>query len=162
MSEGSGTDFVVVAYRDDGVWRVAPLPSRAADDLSSLVAALRQLAIESDALGFVSVDDEFFVAARVRGDKARLLLSDVGAATEWLLAREVLDALELPEPDEDDLEEVRPAGDMALFADLGLSADDVSFLCRDAELYPDEMLGTIAERLGFGAQFDLVVGTPPR
>jgi hypothetical protein len=56
---------------------------------------------DTGALGFVSVDDDFFVIARVMGPSVRLLLSDVTAATEWELASGVIDLLDLPEPDDD-------------------------------------------------------------
>ena len=35
---------------------------------------------------------------------------------------------------------------------------DMGALLDDFELYPDEMLGDIARRLGFGALFDEAVG----
>jgi putative tRNA adenosine deaminase-associated protein len=78
-------------------------------------------------------------------------MSDVTAATQWPLARDVIDELHLPVPDEDD-EEV-PAGDLSIVADLGMSAMDLGALCDDIDLYPDEMLGEIADKLGFGPQF---------
>ena len=61
----------------------------------------------------VSVADDFFIAVRVFGDDERILLSDVTAAEDWPLAREVLERLELPLPDEDDLDTMQPAGDLA-------------------------------------------------
>ena len=38
--------------------------------------------------------------------------------------------------------------------DLGLAAMELGALCDDLDLYPDELLGDIANRLGFGRQFD--------
>ena len=37
---------------------------------------------------------------------------------------------------------------------------DMGALLDDLDLYPDEMLGDIAARVGFGAEFDEVVGVP--
>jgi hypothetical protein len=34
-----------------------------------------------------------------------------------------------------------------------MSAMDLGALCDDIDLYPDEMLGEIADKLGFGPQF---------
>jgi putative tRNA adenosine deaminase-associated protein len=101
----------------------------------------------------VSVDEDFFLLIRVTGNQVRLLLSDVGAATESPLAVAVLDHLELPHPDDDD-DQIQPAGDLALVADLGLPAMELGALCDDLDLYPDEVLGDIARRLGFGREFE--------
>jgi putative tRNA adenosine deaminase-associated protein len=67
----SGVDFAVVAYREEGEWQVAPLPPRAGTDLEVLVHALRQWPGDAGALGMVSVDEDFFVLARVQGDSVR-------------------------------------------------------------------------------------------
>jgi putative tRNA adenosine deaminase-associated protein len=154
MTEESRTavDFAVVAYLEEGCWRAASLASTATRDLDTLVRTLRQQPSDRGALGLVSVDDDFFVIVRVDGGDVRCLLSDVTAATEWPLARAVLDELALPLPDDDD-ERIQPAGDLAIVADLGMAAMEMGALCDDFELYPDEMLATIAERLGCGAAF---------
>ena len=146
-------DFAIAAYRDEGEWTVTPLPPRAATELDVLTHALAQLPSDVGTLGMVSVDEEFFVLARVSGSHVRLLLSDVGAATESPLALAVVERLELPPPDDDD-DQIQPAGDLAILADLGLSAMDLGALCDDLDLYPDEMLGDIARRLGFGREFE--------
>src|SRR5688500_15802571 len=98
MPDGEGIDFVIAARRVEGVWQVSPLATRA--DLSGMISALRLLPADDDALAFVSVDEDFFVLLRVRGANVRMLLSDATAADEWLLAREVLDALDSSLPDE--------------------------------------------------------------
>lgn len=108
-------------------------------------------------MGLVSIDDDFFVLARVEGQDLRCLLSDVTAATEWPLAREVLDELELPLPEGEEEDRPQPAGDLGIVADLGMGAMDMGVLCDDLELYPDDMLTEIAERLGFGPAFRRVV-----
>ena len=115
MADNSSVDFAVVAYRDEGVWQVQPLPPGSADDIETLVDALRPWPSDTGALGFVSVDDDFFVIARVMGPSVRLLLSDVTAATEWELASGVIDLLDLPEPDDEDLYPEELLGDVARF-----------------------------------------------
>lgn len=158
MAEDDSTDFAVAAYRDDGVWQVAPLPRRAGEDLCALLATLRQLPGDLGSIAMVSVQDDFFVAARMVGADARLVLSDASAATEWQLAREVLDSLDAAGggegDDAEDSERAEAAGDLDLFADLGLGARELEDLCDDLDLYPDEACGEIAARLGFGPQFD--------
>jgi len=158
MAEGrpdsTTTDFAVAAYREDGRWVVATLPPSAADGLGPLVHALRQQPAEGGTIGLVSVAEDFFVVVRVLGDEELILLSDVTAADEWLLAREVLDRLELPMPEGDELDQVQPAGDLTAFADLGLPPMEIAMICEDPDLYPDEMLSSIASRLGFGEEFE--------
>lgn len=151
----SAVDFAVVAYREDGEWQVESLPARVGTDIEALVDTLRPLPSDVGSIGFVSVDEDFFVIARVRGREARFLLSDVTAATEWPLASGVVDLLDLPEPDDE--EDRQPAGDLGLLGDLGVSAMDLGVTCDDPDVYPDEALSDIARRLGFGAQFDAVV-----
>jgi putative tRNA adenosine deaminase-associated protein len=149
-------DFAVAAYREDGDWTVSSLPPRAATELDVLVHALGQLPSDVGTIGMVSVDEDFFVLARVSAGHVRLLLSDVGAATESPLAMSVIDRLDLPPPDDDD-DQIQPAGDLSILADLGVSAMELGAMCDDPELYPDELLGDIAERLGFGHDFDELV-----
>jgi hypothetical protein len=127
-------DFAVAAYTEDGVWTVTPLVLRGEPDLSTLVSALRRYPGEAGVLGMISVDEDFFILLRVVGGRARLLISDVTAATEWPLARQVVDELDIP-------------------ADLGMTAMDLGALCDDVDLYPEEMLEEIADTLGFGNQF---------
>ncbi|HEY6740456.1 MAG TPA: tRNA adenosine deaminase-associated protein [Actinopolymorphaceae bacterium] len=154
--ENRAVDFAVVAYLEEGIWRVATLPPRSARDLSPLIRALRQAPADAFALGMVSVDDDFFVLVRVEGKRTRCLISDATAATEWPLAREVIDFLELPVPDDDD--QVQPGGDLSIVDDLGMDAREMGALCDDPDLYPDEMLTDIAARLGFGPAFRRVAG----
>jgi putative tRNA adenosine deaminase-associated protein len=150
-------DFALVAYREEGAWQVEELDVDIAADLDDLTVELRRYPGEGGALGLVSVDEDFFVLVRVLGASTRLLLSDVSAATQWPLARSVVDHLELPLPDEEDEE---PAGDLGIVTDLGLGARDMGAMLDDVDLYPDEMLGDIAVRLGFGGQYDELVGVP--
>lgn len=157
MPEETLVDFAVVAYREDGQWQVGSLPPRAAEDLEAFLHALRQQPTEGVALGMCSYGDDFFLAVRPHGDRVRLLLSDATAAGEWPIAQQALDLLDEAGPEYDDFEHVQPAGDLTIFADLGMSAMELSAVCSDLELYPDEMLAQIAARIGFGPQFDQAV-----
>lgn len=152
MADTGATDFAVVVYREDDRWEASVLPPRVGEDLDTLVDAVRRQSVGGGAIGLVSVEDDFFVAVRVRGQEVTLLLSDVTAADESPLAGEVLEALDLPMPDADD-DRVQPAGDLTIFSDLGLKAMELGALCDDLDLYPDQMLGSIAARLGFGDIF---------
>lgn len=144
-------DFAVVVFREDGHWQVGALPHRAAERLESLVAAVRQQPSEGPVFALTSYGDDFFLAVRPEADDVRLLLSDATAAHEWPIAAEVIEALDEPLPDEDDEPEL--AGDLDIFADLGMSSMELTAVCADIEQYPDEMLGQVAARIGFGPQF---------
>jgi putative tRNA adenosine deaminase-associated protein len=156
-------DFAVVVFREEETWAAAALPSSSVADLETLLRALRRQPTEGVRLGLVCVDDDFFVAVRLDSSEPRLLLSDVTAATEWPLARQLVETLGLPVPDDDeDVEQAQPAGDMTIFADLGMDGRELGALCDDLELYPDEMLASVASRLGFAEVYDGAVETALR
>ncbi|MDQ1624515.1 MAG: hypothetical protein QOJ49_13 [Actinomycetota bacterium] len=154
MAEETLVDFAVVAYREDGQWQVGSLPPRAAEDLHSFVHALRQQQSEGVSLGLCSYGDDFFLAVRPDGDDVRLLLSDISAGGDWPVAEQAMEMLDEPDQEDDD---VQPAGDLGIFADLGVSAMELAAICSDLELYPDEMLIQIATHIGFGQQFQQAV-----
>ena len=142
--------FAVVVYREDAGWEAGMLPARLMTDLDGLVAALRQQ--PGTALGFVDVADEFLVALRVGADgEAALLLSDGSAAVDWDLAASVLRRVE---PDAAPPEDVVPVGDLNLFGDLGLDAGELGEILGDLDAYADEMLHSIAGRVGFASALD--------
>ena len=153
--QADGIDFALAAYREEGIWTLAELAPDAVADIDSLAHALRRFPGDGGALGLVGVDEDFFVIARVAGANVRVLLSDVTAAEEWELADSIVEFLGLPDPEEDD--ESEPAGDLAIFADAGLSAMDLGILLDD-NLYPDEAISEIAAKLGFGSMFDKAIG----
>lgn len=155
--DDAAIDFAIAAVREESLWQVSTLPPRAGSDLESFLHALRQQPGEIGTIGFVSIAEDFFVAARVHGEEIRLLLSDVTCVPDWPLAAEVLKRLGLHEPEGVELEESTPAGDLEIFADLGLPSMELAMLCEDLDLYPDEQIGTIATRLGFGDQYESTV-----
>lgn len=159
-ANAEGIDFAVVAYREEGVWQVDEIAEDSIEDLDSLAAQLRRYPGDGGALGMLSIDEDFFLLVRVVGERTKVLLSDVAAALDWPIARSAIDFLDIPLPDAEDEDEQTPAGDPGIVADLGLGAMDMGLLLDDYELYPDEQLSDIADRLGFGAQFDEVVGVP--
>lgn len=147
---GKREGFAVVVYREDAGWEAGMLPTRLMVDLDGFIAALRQQ--PGTAIGFVDVADEFLVASRVRPDGApSLLLSDGSAAGDWDLAASVLRRID---PNAPPPEDVVPMGDLDIFADLGLDAGELGEILGDLDAYADEMLASIAGRLGFAGALD--------
>ena len=157
MPEDTLVDFALVAFREDGRWQTGSLPHRAAADMSALVAAVRQQPSEGVTLALCSYGDDFFLVLRPDGADIRLLVSDATAVGEWPIAREALELVDEQAPADEDPDDVEPAGDLDIFADLGMDSMELSAVCTDLELYPDEMLARIAARIGFGPEFDRAV-----
>ena len=150
MTDEGSSDFAVVVYREDDAWEAEVLPVALTESLDGPIHALRQQPSIGATIGLTSVGDDFFVALRVLGSQVSVFLSDLTASVDWLLAREVLDYLDIPVPDDEDLDQVFPAGDLSIFADLGIDEMELGAISGDLDLFPDEMLASIARRLGFG------------
>jgi putative tRNA adenosine deaminase-associated protein len=145
-------DFVLAAYREDGQPYVQSLGKDLANDLDELIVQLRRLPGDAGALGFVSLVEEVFVIARVRGQHVQVLLSDAAAASDWPIARDVVDYLG-EEPLEDDEEEGEPIGDLGILADLGLSDFDMGAIIDNLDLSSVDMLIEIADKIKLNPQF---------
>jgi putative tRNA adenosine deaminase-associated protein len=150
MTEVSSSDFSVVVYREDDAWETEVLPAAFTEHLDSFIHALRQQPSIGGTIGLAAVGDDFFVAIRLLGSQVSIFLSDLTAAVDWPLARQVLDYLDIPVPDDQDLDQVLPVGDLSIFADLGVDEMELGALAGDLDLFPDEVLASIARRLGFG------------
>jgi putative tRNA adenosine deaminase-associated protein len=151
-----GIDFALAAYREEGVWQVEEMVHETLVDLETLAHALRRFPGDHGAVGFVAIDEDFFLIVRVLGANTRVLLSDITAAAEWELAASAIEFLGLPAPEDDD--EQLPAGDLDLLSDLGMSAMDMGVLLDDFDLYPDETLSEVSRKIGFGKLFDDAAG----
>lgn len=145
--------FAIAAFRDAGQWRCEPLPPAVLDDLRALIAALRGQPPDGGPFVVADVDDEFFLIARQEGARISLLLSDLTASVEYSLAEQVLQRLGEEPPDDDELDEVWPIGDLDLFTDLGLPEDEMEQVLDDLDAYPDEMLETIIGRIGLSDSY---------
>lgn len=69
------------------------------------------------------------------------------------MARDALDHLDIGIPADEELDQVLPAGDLSILADLGVDEMELGALAGDLDLYPDEVLASISERLGFQQAF---------
>jgi len=150
MTDVTSADFSVVVYREDDAWEAELLPAALAENLAGLIQALRQQPSIGGTIGLAAVGDDFFVALRVIGSQVSVFLSDLTASVDWPLARQVLDYLDIPVPDDIDLDQVLPAGDLSIFADLGIDEMELGMLSGDLDMFPYEVLEIIARRIGFG------------
>ena len=144
------TDFAIIVYREEEQWEADVLPTAVTADMDGLLQALRRQPSIGGTIGFAGVGDDFFVAVRILGEDVSLFLSDLTAAVDYPLARQVLDALDIPVPSDDELDQVLPAGDLSIFADLGLDEMELGAISADLDLYPEDAVIGIAERLRFG------------
>jgi putative tRNA adenosine deaminase-associated protein len=139
-------DFAIEAWHEEGRWSIASLPDP--DDLTHIIDRLKKQQTNGGAVALIAIDDEFFLAIRVLGTHVKFFISDVTCAIDYEVAAEFLELADLDQPEEDD--EPLPAGDLDIFSDLGMHSMELSTLCDDADLFPDEQIEAIANRLGFG------------
>ncbi len=143
-------DFIMALYREDGIPVVTPLEVELANDLDDLIAHLQRLPGDNGASALVSISGEFFAAVRVRGRHVHVVLSDVYAAENWSLARDIVDFLGIEIPDDDDEDGL--VGDLDLFADQGLSEMELEAICAEWDEDSDTLALQIADEIHFGPQ----------
>ena len=142
-------DIAVAAWHENGRWTLAQLPN--AHDLAHIIDRLKSQQTNGGAIALIAIDEEFFMLVRVLGAHISMMLSDATCALDYEVAAEFVELADLPFPEEDD--EPIPTGHIDMLADLGMNHMEISALCDDAELFPDQQLDAIATRLGFGAEF---------
>jgi putative tRNA adenosine deaminase-associated protein len=134
-------DIAVAAWHEDGRWSLALLPD--AQDLPQIIERLKSQQTNGGALALLAI--------RVLGSHIKLFLSDITCAIDYEIAAEFIELCDLDMPEEDD--EPFPAGDLDIISDIGVHRMELSTLCDDPDLFPDEQLEAIASRLGFGEEF---------
>ncbi|WP_330233986.1 tRNA adenosine deaminase-associated protein [Nocardia sp. NBC_00508] len=158
--------FAVAVVREEGKWRCSPLSREALTDLSAAENELKALRSSGAVFGLLDIDDEFFIVLRPAPSGTRMLVSDATAAIDYDIAADVLEALnvDIPDIDPDELDDIEPweEGDLGVLADLGLPEPVLSVILAETDLYPDEQLGMIAQRLGFGGELSAVLDKLPR
>ena len=142
-------DIAVAAWHEDGRWSLAQLPD--AQDLPAIIERLKSQQTNGGALALLAIAKEFFIIIRVLGSHIKLFLSDISCALDYDIAAELIEICDLEMPEDDD--ETFPAGDLDIVSDLGVHRMELSTLCDDPDLFPDEQLEAIANRLGFGEEF---------
>ena len=146
-------DFGCIAWHEDGRWDASLLNSTR--DIGLIIDALKSQQTNGGAVALIAIEDEFVIIARVLGDQMRMMISDITYALDYEVAAELVEVLDLEFPEEED--ESQPGGDIDLLSDLGVGEMELLAILDDTELYPDEQLEAIANRLGFGEQFNQVI-----
>jgi putative tRNA adenosine deaminase-associated protein len=154
VADVNETDFAIIVYREEDQWEADALPTAVTGDLDAFVRTLRQQPSIAGTIGFAGVADDFFLIVRVFGEELSMFLSDLTAAVDYPLARQVLEALDIPVPADDELDQVLPAGDMSILADLGIDEMELGAMSADLDLYPEDAVIGVADRIGFGDAVD--------
>ncbi|WP_138734415.1 tRNA adenosine deaminase-associated protein [Modestobacter excelsi] len=159
--------FAVRVSRLEDRWQCELLAADADDELPALERALGAPGSAGWPGPFVVVVDSrlyFVVLRHGPGGMVRALISDA-TFQEWVLAAEVVErygiAVETGTTIDDAFDEDGqgwPGGDLDVFADAGMPAEELARLLDSDELWADEMVLRIAERLGFAAEL-LAVAT---
>lgn len=160
MSQDFPDGYAVTVERANGVWRVREFDDTF-EDLSTSINAVRNLRAEGAAFALLNVEEDYLVIVRPGPSQTRVLISDATMAVDDDFAADILDeaGAEIPDIDPDELDNVDAwaDGDFAIFADLGLSEEQMSILLDD-DADPADLAQTIADELGFGDELDDVVG----
>ncbi len=160
--------FAVRVARLEDRWQCQLLAADADDELPALERALGAPGSAGWPGPFVVVVDSrlyFVVLRHGPGGMVRALISDA-TFQEWVLAAEVVErygiAVETGTTIDDAFDEDGqgwPGGDLDVFADAGMPAEEVARLLDSDELWADEMVLRIAERLGFAAELLAAAGS---
>ncbi len=160
---GAGeSSWAVRVSRPGGRWRVELLAADAGDELPVLERALGEPGTEGWPPPFVLVVDSrlyFVVLRHGPGGMVRALISDA-TMQEWVLGAEVVERYGIAVDDDgafDDDETGWPGGDLDVFADDGLPADELRPIVTADDLWADEMVTRIAARLGFADELAAAV-----
>lgn len=150
------TGYALGVLQEGGEWTLTRLEDSALTSLDDAARQVRALRTEGASFGLVDVDHEFFVILRPGPSGMRLMLSDATAALDYDLAEDVLDELNVELPDLDDDEDADPwgEGDMAILEDLGLPSGVLEIIVSETDLYADEQLQSVAERMGFADELE--------
>ncbi|MGY1631472.1 tRNA adenosine deaminase-associated protein [Geodermatophilus sp. SYSU D01186] len=154
--------WAVRVSRPEGRWQVELLATDAGDELPVLERALGEPGAGGWPGPFVVVVDSrlyFVVLRHGPGGLVRALISDA-TMQEWILAAEVVERYGIAVDSDgafDDDETGWPGGDLDVFSDDGLPAEQLRTIVTADDLWADEMVAAIAARLGFADELAAAV-----
>jgi putative tRNA adenosine deaminase-associated protein len=156
--------FAVRVSRLEDRWQCQLLAADADEELPALERALGAPGSAGWPGPFVVVVDSrlyFVVLRHGPGGMVRALISDA-TFQEWVLAAEVVERYGIAVEGGDTIDSYDedgqgwPGGDLDVFADAGMPAEELARLLDSDELWADEMVLRIAERLGFADELRAV------
>ena len=149
--------FAVTVARAEGQWLVRSFNDDFEDPQTS-INAVRSLRSEGAAFALLCVEDAYFIAVRPAPGGVKMLISDATYGVDDDFAADFMDINdhEIPDVDPDEAEPFGE-GDFDIFADLGLSEDQVGYIIDNDEDWPSDMLLRIAGELGFGDELEDVI-----
>jgi putative tRNA adenosine deaminase-associated protein len=140
-------DYSAILWREEGIWNAVQVPAQQAIVLDDLLALCKQYPGEGGVYAAVGVADEFFILLRHDSRKTEVFISDGVALLDWDIAEDAADLIDL-EWEEEDLEEYEAVGDFNLLANFGLKAEDLSMICENPDLEPDQQISEVFKRIG--------------
>ena len=140
-------DYSAILWREEGIWNAIKVPARQAIVLDDLLDLCRQYPGEGGIYAAVGVSGEFFILLRSDPRKTEAFISDGIALLDWDIAEDAADLIDL-EWAEEDLEEYEAVGDLSILANFGLKAEDLSMICENPDLEPDQQISEIFKRIG--------------
>ena len=140
-------DYSAILWREDGVWSSIPVPAQHSIVLDDLLALCKQYPGEGGVYAAIGVGEEFFILLRNDNQKTEVVISDGAALLDWDIAEDAADLIEL-DWQEGDFEEFEAVGDLNLLSNFGLKAQDLSMICENPDLEPDQQISEIFKRIG--------------
>jgi putative tRNA adenosine deaminase-associated protein len=140
-------DYSAILWREEGIWNAIKVPARQAIVLDDLLDLCRQYPGEGGVYAVVGVSGEFFILLRSDPRKTEALISDGIALLDWDIAEDAADLIDL-QWQEDDLEDYEAIGDLNILANFGLKAEDLSMICENPDLEPDQQISEVFKRIG--------------
>jgi putative tRNA adenosine deaminase-associated protein len=140
-------DYSAILWREEGIWNAIKVPARQAIVLDDLLDLCRQYPGEGGVYAVVGVSGEFFILLRSDPRKTEALISDGIALLDWDIAEDAADLIDL-QWQEDDLEDYEAVGDLNILANFGLKAQDLSMICENPDLEPDQQISEVFKRIG--------------
>lgn len=140
-------DYSAILWREEGIWNAIKVPAHQAIVLDDLLDLCRQYPGEGGVYAVIGVSGEFFILLRSDARKTEAFISDGIALLDWDIAEDAADLIDL-EWAEEDLEEYEAVGDLSILANFGLKAADLSMICENPDLEPDQQISEVFKRIG--------------
>jgi len=140
-------DYSAILWREDGVWNSIPVSAQHSIVLDDLLALCKQYPGEGGVYAAVGVGEEFFILLRNDNQKTEVVISDGAALLDWDIAEDAADLIDL-DWEEGDFEEFEAVGDLHLLSNFGLKSQDLSMICDNPDLEPDQQISEIFKRIG--------------